>query len=384
MKNNRIILLAISLLLLIAGLGGCSAISKFLEEEAIFDDGADGADGAEAVEGVSAVSMPDDSYLGTWYVNENDLTNELSILEINPDALVFNLGIERLASIDAVARIEGSAIRFTGKDPAGDYLYGALEFRNRTVLLSIDQADWEYDLVQTLEFTYHKDAADSGGNKYIFNAEYDYTVPQESYTTEAGETYFARDIVVPYVDIDSADAAKANAELQGIFYEAIRYYNEGASNGQTYVDRCNYNSYLTEDTLSFYVTFLVVGGEAGRPVYYTYNFDLNNGRLMAYEEVYARAGFDEDTIAGEVEWAIESYMINVLQFNKKMYIDDNIKSYKASVEDGSVRYFLDGDNHLNLMVSLAIPVGSGVFDSIITLLPEKEYEEEEEDFPADF
>lgn len=372
--SKRIVTAVLVFSLLVAGFGGCSAIDKILGEEVIYDDYAEGG---------SMAAMPDSSYLGTWYVNESDLTNELTILEIDKDAMTFSLGIERLASIEATARVEGDAIKFTGKDPAGGNLYGTLEFYNRTVLLSIDQAEWEYDLVQTLEFAYHKDAGAAGGlGRYIFDAEYDYTVPQESYTTESGETYFAHDIVVPYVSIDSADAERVNAELKGIFYEAIKYYNEGVSNGLTFVDQCGYNSYLSEDTLSFYVTFLVAGGEASRTSYYAYNFDLKTGRLMTYEEAYKRAGFDEDSIAGEVEWAIGHYMINDLQFNKKMYIDANIKSYKESVEDGSVTYFLDSDNNLNLMLSLSIPVGNGVFDSIITILPEKDAEEEGEDGAA--
>lgn len=370
-KNSRTIALAVFLSILVAGLCGCSVVDKFLEEK-IFGD--------EFTDGDSLVSMPGERYLGVWYESEGEQSNELTIIEIGEDTIVFNLTIERLASIDGTARIEGGAIRFTGKDPAGNDLSGTLEFGNNTITLSIDQAEWEYDLVQTLEFTYRKgtESGDSGGtNNYIYDADYSYTVPIDSYTTKSGEEYRVSDIVVPYINIDSGDAVRANAEIKDVFNRAIKLYKEGTNDRQTFVDPCNYISYLGEKSLSVYIVFGVGGTDAVHLEYYVYNFDLGTGRFLEYEEAYQLAGLNADNISGEAEWAIEHYMINVLQFNKQMYIEQNVKRYHDSVADYSIKFFLDGEYNLNLVMSLAIPVGSGEFDAIIKLMPEKEEGEEE-------
>ncbi|MCL1896634.1 MAG: hypothetical protein FWG03_08820 [Clostridiales bacterium] len=366
MKNRKWILTwVVVFALLAAGFGGCSYIDKFLDNELFSDD---------YVEETSSVSMPDDSYLGVWYRNENDLTKELTIIEIGEDGLVFNLGIERLASIDGTARVEGDVIKLTGVDPAEGEVYGTMVFDNRTITVSIDKADWTYDLKQKIRFTYHKGSGDetaaSDANIYVYDADYEYTVPVDSYTTKYGEECFVTDIRVPYIDFDSADAQMANAEIKQIFNEAIRFFKEGTNDKLTYVDTCNYSSYLNEDTVSVNLVFGIGGTGVVQPEYYTWNFDVSTGRLLRYDDVYMRAGFDGDLLKERVELEIKHYLVDVLQVNKTKNTEATIKNYKTSVEENTIKYFLDGDKNLNILVTFIIPAGSGNISRIITVLTE--------------
>ena len=365
-KNKRVIVLVVVFSLLITGMGGCSVADRFLRGSEIYND---------FFEGDNDVAMPDDSYLGIWYINKNDSSKELSIMTISQETLTFNLGIEKLASIDATAQIEGNSIVFTGQDPAGNNLYGTLIFDDRTIMLSIDQADWIYDLEMTVKFTHQKGVetdVDDTSQDYIYNADYSYDVPYNSYATESGDVYYVKDIIVPYINLDSVDARKANSEIKAIFNEAIMLYKEGLNDKQTYVDPCNYTSFITEDVLSVYLMYGAGGTDVVHPAYYTYSFNLKTGRLLTYEDVCQIAGFDADVIDEKVEAAIKYYMINTLQFNKTRYIDSSINNYRSSVAENNVKYFLDSDKKLNVLVTLNLPAGNGAFDAFITVLYEEE------------
>ena len=47
------------------------------------------------------------------------------------------------------------------------------------------------------------------------------------------------------------------------------------------------------------------------------------------------------------------------------YIEKSIKNYTNSVKDKSIKYFIAGNNELNIIVKIEVPVGREEFDTII-------------------
>lgn len=207
---------------------------------------------------------------------------------------------------------------------------------------------------------------------WVYDAEYDKNVIDDSYTTNSG-VYFAKDIVAPYININSSYANISNAEIKSIFDEIVKKYNEGVSNKVTRVVDCGYKSAAYKDALSVLFTYSSSGHAAPRSVYYTYNVNLKTGNELTYKEVYDFAGFNSNNIDTKVQEAITKVMHEKLP-NDYRYLDDNnfdmynnksIDNYKKSVSDNTIRYFLTSNGKLSVIVKLVIPSGIGEYDTIV-------------------
>lgn len=103
------------------------------------------------------MALPGKEYIGTWGIrglpefagNEDD---KLTISEIGDETIKFSLSFFRLANIDATATMVDNAIKFEGLDPAGNSIYGTLEFYDSSIQLEILQQSWTYPLPQKLVF----------------------------------------------------------------------------------------------------------------------------------------------------------------------------------------------------------------------------------------
>ncbi len=205
---------------------------------------------------------------------------------------------------------------------------------------------------------------------WIYDAEYEKNVTANSYTTVYNNTYYADDIKVPYINVNSAYAKRANNEISQVFDEAIKVYNDGLSNKTSYVDECNYKNYLNGNNLSVVLTYGVGSTDVVHPKYYTYNINLITGNELSYEEVYTLANISSTNIDSKIESAITSVLKERLKDTKNdlsTCINESIDNYKASVNNNTLKYFLSENNKLNVVVKLSIPVGTGEFDTIITV-----------------
>ncbi|MCL2071549.1 MAG: hypothetical protein FWH07_04850 [Oscillospiraceae bacterium] len=221
--------------------------------------------------------------------------------------------------------------------------------------------------------------SEAEAKNWIHDADYEYDVPFESYTTDFGSTYYVKDIVVPFINIESADAEKANAEIKEVFLQAVEAYKQGIEDNLTYVDECKYIKYVDENILSVNLWLGIGATDVVRPEYFTYNFDLKTGKLLSYEEVYRYAGFTSDNISEKVETAITTKMQNVSKefhaagedFYEEndfdIYNSESVNRYKSSVSDNSIKYFLDTNKKLSVIVNLYIPAGGDRHDTIIVV-----------------
>ncbi len=220
--------------------------------------------------------------------------------------------------------------------------------------------------------------------KWVYDAEYEKNVDAEEYTTTFGNTYYAKDIVVPYVNINSDDAKAANDEIKEAFDEIIKRYNNGVEAKVTYIDICNYETNINNNVLSLIFTYGFGGTSVVHPIYMAYNFNLETGKELTYEETYKLAGFTKDTIQKAAEEAIKEKVTEETKdypyFNDEKgfdyYLNNSINNYNNSVNEkkiidkytiNEIEYFLSTDNKLNIIVTLNLPVDTMHFDTVITL-----------------
>ncbi|MBR3143692.1 hypothetical protein IKF12_00610 [Candidatus Saccharibacteria bacterium] len=209
---------------------------------------------------------------------------------------------------------------------------------------------------------------------WVYDAEYEKDATVDSYSTTF-DTYYLKDIIVPYINIDSLYAKDSNREIKSVFDDAINTYNKGVDDRLTYVDECGYDEYRNGNNLSIVLKYGIGATDVVHPKYYTYNIDLKTGNGLSYEEVYSVAGFDSDSIKTKVESAITVTMKEKLSgltadnypdgTTFDTYNNESISNYEESVRNKALRYFLSEDKRLNVIVKLSIPAGTGEFDTII-------------------
>ena len=115
---------------------------------------------------------------------------------------------------------------------------------------------------------------------WIYDADYEKNTLADSYVVGT-EPYYAEDIKVPYINIDSAYANKANQELKKVFDNAISIYNEGVQNELTHID-IDYQKYIDNDIASTALWYKKLETAVVNQNYYTYNISLKNGAEMSF------------------------------------------------------------------------------------------------------
>jgi len=213
---------------------------------------------------------------------------------------------------------------------------------------------------------------------WVYDATYEYDVNPKSYTTSYGETYSLDDINIPYINLNSTAATKANAEINDLFIELADFFKNQLETYKEWWYVADYKTYSDNDVLSIVVTTIVGGTDVPWERYYTYNFDLKTGKLLTYKEIYQYAGFDSSNLSEKVEKAITDVMTDEMKSfiypdnypngtNFTKYNNDSINNYKKSVTDDSIKCFLDKDKKLNIIVTLRIPAGRGNFDTAFVI-----------------
>lgn len=200
----------------------------------------------------------------------------------------------------------------------------------------------------------------------IYDANYKYDVDVTSYSTSY-DTYYIEDIKVPYIDIDSEDVKKINNEIKNIFNDAVNNFKKGVVDKMTYVDECKYTYFIDDNILSIIINYGVGATDVVYPKYYTYNIDLKTGNLMSYKDVYTYLGLlDINNLAKQAITRVMTQKLNGVN-NFDDYNNQSIANYTNSLNNKNLKYFIDKNKKLNIIVTLIIPAGKGSLDEIITL-----------------
>ena len=209
---------------------------------------------------------------------------------------------------------------------------------------------------------------------WIYDADYEKNTLADSYIVGT-EPYYAEDIKVPYINIDSAYANKANQELKKVFDNAINIYNEGVQNELTRID-IDYQKYIDNDIASTALWYKKLETAVVNQNYYTYNINLKNGAEMSFEELYQKCGFTKENITEKIKDTITNIMKNKLKnfddyypenTNFDTYNNESFKNYLDSINNNTLQYFIDENGILSIIVKLSIPVESGYYNTIVKI-----------------
>lgn len=206
---------------------------------------------------------------------------------------------------------------------------------------------------------------------WVHDANYNLPTTKESYYGGSDHTKLikASDLVVPYININSFDATKKNQEIYKLYEELIAKFNANLK-GEIFFTLVEYQTYISNNVLSIVIRTESAGTDIPLYEYYTYSFNLNTGNLLTYEETYKMVGFTANDIDNETSKAITKALKEIYPSTEtdfETYNQKSINNYKTSINSDTIRFFVNDNNKLNVIVTLEFPAGRGTADTIITV-----------------
>ncbi len=203
---------------------------------------------------------------------------------------------------------------------------------------------------------------------WVYNAKYSYEVEEESFQDIYDTAFSVKNIIAPYININSSAAQEANKQIKEIFDKLINEYREAFTNKEA-TSTLKYENYLNGDILSVVLEHLDSWKE---PVYYTYNLNIKTGKLLTFEEIYQIAGLNETEIEPKAEKAITDYINDFLvETNQNLpaerYINASIEFFYNPQSISFIGYFLDKDKNFNIATILSLPIGHEDYFRILTI-----------------
>lgn len=199
---------------------------------------------------------------------------------------------------------------------------------------------------------------------YVYDAPYAYKVKNPSYKLNYRDlTINFKDAVVPYINLNSEDAKKANNELKKIYEEFVKEYEENSTKKDAYFV-LKYDKYETQGILSVFNIFeryaFVYDSEIQNLGYSSYAFDLETKKLINFETAYKKLGYElnniEEKVTGFIEGIIEEkYTGNDINEKKGLY-DASLASFKESLKQGTTLFYVKDEG---IVVVLKLHYGTG-------------------------
>ena len=206
--------------------------------------------------------------------------------------------------------------------------------------------------------------------EWVYDANYNLPTNKDSYYGHSDHSKLikASDLVVPYINIDSEDAKKTNQEIYKLYEDLINKFNENLKE-EIWFTLVEYKTYSNNNIISVVITTESAGTYLPMYNYYTYSFNLETGKLLSYNDAYKIAGLNESNITDKATQVVTNTLrqkySNGDDFD--IYNNKSINNYKTSVNNNTIKFFIDGNKKLNIIVTLEIPTGRGQFDTIITV-----------------
>ncbi len=217
---------------------------------------------------------------------------------------------------------------------------------------------------------------------YIYNAQYSpENIIDKNYLNSDGNTYNVSDIVVPYINMVSNDASKINTEVLELYNNLVKEFKICSENKNSYV-KSNYQTYITSNIVSIFITIQRGEEQTATEEYLSYNFDLVSGTKLTYDQVYTIAGIsniDED-IKKNIDNLedFDEYVIEEDRNHTKEEVearnseiqtckDQIFNSYKLSVQNKKLVYFLNSNLKLNIAIDVVVPENNEKYVKVITI-----------------
>lgn len=159
-----------------------------------------------------------------------------------------------------------------------------------------------------------------------------------------------------------------NKEIKSVFTNAIEVYNDGATTdmGLT-VGECNYKKTSFNNIESIVLKYQLESSGVINPDYYTYNIDTTTGELITFKDAYTMLGYDEETINEKVNTKIVDLIKQMNFTDDDQYMIFSNYNYKQSIKDKNIKFYIDENKNLNIVLDLYVPIESGVSVEVIAI-----------------
>lgn len=181
---------------------------------------------------------------------------------------------------------------------------------------------------------------------------YDANYNEEATDKKKSNQYSTKkDLIMPYININSSDAEKVNKEIKSVF---DNLYSGFGDEGIVYSS--NYKFYENGNILSIVIVTneIIINGGATELDCYTYNFNLDTLKQIGIEEISPKCGFKSanEALSKIREW--ENKQVDYIEKNPAM-----VAATFEGVEDG--KYFIDEKGKLNFIYATLAGGKSYVF-----------------------
>lgn len=188
----------------------------------------------------------------------------------------------------------------------------------------------------------------------------------------------------PYINLESDDADAVNIQIKEMYldyedsfivahnmakeakqdedWETLFYvYGDTIANE----DAFEYKSYKKDNILS------VMTKQTAGLMYFAYNtwtFDLNTQKLMKFEDVCNKLGYTSQQVKNELKNQVtqnikefskeageEQWFDEINEYTGMTPVEYTMQTYDKSVKNNDIKYFVDNDGKLNIIVDTQIP-----------------------------
>lgn len=253
------------------------------------------------------------------------------------------------------------------------------EVEDEVLKIKIDDTK---DFVYDASYTYDSDY-DIEGYTYVITSDYSRMINNMLNVSSNSK------LTVPYININSKDAKVVNNKLETIYYDTAKEQEDIFKSQITehVHEILGYKTYYYGDYVSIIIVKIRQGEGLTLPKYYGYVFNTKTGELLDssdiakiynktiedvkllfenkikdfYSDNYIKDHFESSTTDD-----INEHINKSLNFYDENYKNQGYNNGDINSED-SIIYFITEDGKLNLMTSMKIPSGRGVYTKIFTL-----------------
>ena len=205
---------------------------------------------------------------------------------------------------------------------------------------------------------------------WVYDAEYEKNLKSESYLV-GDKTYYGKDIVVPFINIDSDYAREVNEDIKNKLEKVVEHYNEGVEDNISYVDSCSYTTFGEENGLFVLFTYGLGATDVVHPIYSAYNFNLVDGSQMNLNYYCNYIGRDKDevelSIKTKIEEIINEKMNGFTEAEIEKYIDLTKNDFETAFRKDEAVFTITEEGNPAFVVDIQIPAGSEHFDTLIEI-----------------
>lgn len=217
------------------------------------------------------------------------------------------------------------------------------------------------------------------GEELVYDAEYMIEeFKDKSYVSQTMEKeYSLKDINLPYINLNSDDAKKANENISNLFVEMAEIFKQELNGAQTWYNTAGYNVYQTSDFLSVVIKTEYGGTSEPNIKYFTYNFDLTTFKAVTFKDYLKYINIDNANVERQVNNMIRNYDVikNMEEsLEKSELINISLDTYQKLMEYDSVNYFIE-DGKLKIVLNIQVPFARGEIAEVFEIKLEETFGE---------